>query len=111
MWMGGRPWTEIRVLREGVDASEGTSCGGSQGCFHLPCPKPVEGVQYSSARGVPQWFCEEHALLQVDWDRTLYDEPPRPWTHEFSPEEQREIERILARGRKREKAEPEEIEP
>lgn len=107
----GRPWTKLRVLRKGVDASEGASCGGSQGNFDQPCPKKVEAVQYTTSFGDPQWFCEEHALKQADWDVIFYDSEPKP-PPELSQEDREWIARFLAKGKKKPKpAEPEEIDP
>ncbi len=110
-WMKGRPWTKIRALREGVDVSEGSSCANACPSFHLACPKTVEGVQYTSPFGDPQFYCEGHALEQIEWDRAHYDSQPKPWRHEFSPEEQREIERIVNRGKKRKEETELEVEP
>lgn len=74
-WAKGRPWTVIRALRKGVDASDGSSCSGSQGQFHLDCTGTPVCVQYTSAFGDPQFFCEKHAMLQIDWDILFYDGP------------------------------------
>jgi hypothetical protein len=76
-WLKKRPWTVIRALRKGVDTSEGASCSGSQGNFHIPCTEKVVCVQYTSAFGDPQFYCEKHAMLQIDCDINLYD-GPRP---------------------------------
>lgn len=111
-WMMGRPWTVIREHRKGVDASEGQQCHGVVGCFHLVCPKKVEGVQYTTAFGDPQFYCESHALEQLKWDTANYDEPPKP-RPEPSAEWQAEVDKIMFKieKKKRKKEEPEEIDP
>ena len=89
-YQGGRPWTPIRELRKGVDDPDGQRCVGSLGNHHLDCKNKVEGVQYTSAFGTAAFYCEEHALLQNDWDKNLYDSQPKPrklpegWEEEIS---------------------------
>ena len=71
------PWTEMRPLREGVDDPSGHSCAGWHGA---ECGKPIAGVQYTSAFGDPAFYCEEHGILQDEWDRihapTVRESPP-----------------------------------
>lgn len=105
----GRPWTKLRVLRKGVDASEGASCTNSQGNFHQECSKKVEAVQYDTTFGAPQWYCEEHALKQADWDVIFYDSKPKP-TPDLTSEQKSFIEKLLSKGKKKEKKEEEKVE-
>lgn len=73
----GLSWTELRPLREGVDDPSGRSCEGWQG---RPCAAPVVGVQHNSAFGDALFFCEEHGIMQDEWDRihapTVRESPP-----------------------------------
>ena len=72
----GRPWTHIRVIRDDTEGPPNAlRCAGGPGAYHLACDLPVEGVQYSSARGCPLHFCERHALEVVEWERGMYDTP------------------------------------
>lgn len=107
-WMEGRPWTRLRVLRDGAEALPGGACEGSSGKF-LGCPKRPEAVQYASSCGAQQLFCEEHALEQVEWDRILYDSQPaeRP---DPGPEWHAEVEQVMKRlyRKKREERDDEE---
>lgn len=109
-WTDGRPYSPIRELRKGVDASEGAQCGGSQGNGHLECKLPVEGVQYSSAFGSPMWYCEKHALDQFEWDKILAG-PPKP-TPPLTKEQEAMITKLLEKKKpKKKKDEPEPLDP
>lgn len=109
-WLAkGRPWTRLRVLQRGVDASEVASCDGSQGHFS-PCPKKVEAVQYTTAFGDPQWYCEEHALKQADWDTIFYDSKPEPQRPPRTAEDEEWLRRFMAKGKKKQER-VEEVEP
>ena len=103
-WANGRPWTKLRVLRDHSEAPKGVSCGGSQGCFGTDCKKKVEAVQYTSAFGDPMFYCEEHAVLQADWDVTFYEAKPKE-RPELTAEEKAFIARLLQKGKKK-KEEP-----
>jgi hypothetical protein len=111
-YQGGRPWTPIRELRKGVDDPSGHKCNGSLGAHHIDCKKKLEGVQYTSAFGDPVYYCEEHALLQNDWDKNLYDSKPKPrvMTPEWEAEIAKMMFKIEKKKRKKEQAE-EEIDP
>jgi len=108
----GRPWTDIRELRKGVDDPEGHRCIGSMGTFDQRCDLPVEGVQYDTAFGDPVFYCEKHALLQHEWDQNLYNSKPVP-KHVVTEEWQAEVDRILAKmnRKKKEREEPEDVDP
>lgn len=112
-WDSGRPWTPIRELQKGTDNSDGASCAGTQGKFHLECKNKVEGVQYTSAHGTPQFYCEEHALAQNDWDKIFYDSKPREIKESQEVVEARaaRIAKLLEKKKKKQKPEPEEIDP
>jgi hypothetical protein len=76
--MEGSPWTRIRPLQKGVDASDTLSCDGSQGSHHLDCTEPVVAVQYTSMQGESQHYCEKHALDQNEWDIAHYYSKAKP---------------------------------
>lgn len=99
-WGKGRPWTKLRVLRGGVDSSEGASCGGSQGEFGTTCPRKVEAVQYTTCFGDPLFYCEEHALKQADWDVLLYDSAPKE-RPPLTAEEEAFIKKLLTKKRRK----------
>lgn len=111
-WGKGRPWTQIRALRKGID-NPSVPCVGAQGEFLKDgeCKNKVEGIQYN-IQGVQMCYCEEHALKQNEWDKVFYDSkgtPPRPkWT---AADE--EFVKKLREGKKRRKKneELEEIDP
>jgi hypothetical protein len=102
LWEGRRPWSKIRELRKGVDASDG-HCEGSQGEFVKDghCPNKVEGVQYN-IQGHPMYFCEKHALLQNEWDKIFYDSKPKE-TPPLTKEQEESIRKLLEKKPKRRK--------
>ena len=106
-WRAGRPWTDIRVL-EPRDSTDGQQCANSQGHFNEACSKKIEAVQYTTRFGDPLFFCEEHALKQVEWEH-IFAGPGNPEDHSLSPEEQRDLDRILNKGKKKKEPEPEEF--
>lgn len=110
-YMEAKPYTRIRPLREGVDDPQGAHCDGSQGNHHLDCPQPLVAVQYTTAFGDPAFYCEEHALLQNEWDNVHYYSVHKP--RKLPAGWQEEIDAMMARLTKKDKKkkEAEEIEP
>lgn len=107
-WGKGRPWTIIRVLRKGVDDPSGAACCGSQGNHQLECPKKVEAVQYTTTFGDPAWYCEEHAVLQAEWDVHLYDSVSGVKVKKQTPEEIAWWQKFMQKGKKKKEPEKEE---
>jgi hypothetical protein len=107
---GGKPWTQLRPLREGVDDPSGRSCEGSQGCFGTACAAPVAGVQYAAFEDGSLFYCAEHGILQDAWDEIFYrslpmDQPdPGPAWHE-------EVDRIRARWAKKDQKREQDYDP
>jgi hypothetical protein len=87
-----------------VDNSEGQSCGGSQGQFHIECNAKVEAVQYN-VQGHPQWYCEKHALLQADWD-VIFSGPPKP-VPPLTEAQKKFIEKLLEKKKTKKEREEE----
>lgn len=115
-WLKARPWTKLRVLRKGVDASSGAICTLCQGEVGT-CDKEVEAVQYNTTFGDAQWYCEDHALKQSEWDVIHYDSKPKP-TPPLTPEQEKFIAKLLEkkktkkeRDEEREEKEREEYNP
>ena len=106
-WNNGRPWTRIRVLQKGTDNPSGHACSNCQGHFNDPCSKEVEAVQYSSAGASPMFYCEEHALIQVEWDVSMYD-GEKPAYEESGMNEGETVGDFVKRGKKNKEPEPEE---
>lgn len=110
-YLGGRPWTKIRVLRNPSEGL-GKSCGGSLGNHHEPCSEKVEAIQYSTAFGDPIFFCEKHALLQNEWDRTFYESKPKP-IRQLPEDHYDDVKKLLQRldRKKRKKEQESEVDP
>lgn len=109
LWMDGKPWTVIREIRKGVDNPSGHSCYTAQGVTGT-CDKKLEGVQYN-VMGHPIFFCEEHALIQNDWDKIHYRSEPKP-TPELTEEQKRTIAKLLEpKKKKKQKEELPELDP
>lgn len=94
-WANGRPWTNIRVLRKGVDNLSSASCSYWGGCS-----KKVEAVQYNSTFGEPQFYCEDHAVVQQERDVFHYDSKPRP-VPDLTPAERTFIQKLLTKKKKK----------
>ena len=108
-WMADQPWTPIRVLRSPSECPPTAACEGSYGRFGTECPGKVAAVQYCSRYAVPQFYCEEHALLQNDWDIANYRSPPADRKHP-GPEWQAEVDAVMKRLFKKKREEREETE-
>lgn len=107
----GRPYTELRPIREGVDNPEGRKCEGCQGHFHEDCDRPVVAVQYSSSQGEAFFYCEEHGIAQDEWDEIFaskareQEELPQEWHDEVAA-----IMRKLTKKKRRKQEEAEALE-
>jgi hypothetical protein len=70
-WALISPWTPIRPLRKGVDTSAMASCAGVVGA-KVECARPVTKVQYTTAFGDPQFYCDQCGKDQDEWDAIHY---------------------------------------
>lgn len=106
-WTNRRPWTHVRVLRKGVDSSDGASCHKDG------CTKKVEAVQYTTAFGDPVFFCDDHAVVQEEWDHANYDSKPkvRPLPKGWQAEVDAMMAKLMKKSKKKEQKDDGEVEP
>ena len=100
-----KAWSRIRPLQEGSDNPGSRPCDGSQGNHHLDCTKKVEAVQYN-IQGEIQVYCEEHALLQNEWDIIHHWSKPKPETP-LTKEEEERIAKLLVKKKSKKEREKE----
>jgi hypothetical protein len=105
----GSPWSRIRPLQNGVDASDHLTCDGATGDRSEECFGTVEAVQYSSAQGEAQHYCEKHALLQNEWDIVHYYSEPAP-VPDLTKDQIARIEKLLEKKKSKKQREKEAIE-
>jgi hypothetical protein len=105
-FMDGSPWTKIRPLQKGVDASDHLTCDGAAGDRKEDCSAKVEAVQYSSAQGEVQHYCEKHALMQNEWDIVHYYSEPAP-VPDLTKDQIARIEKLLEKKKSKKQREKE----
>jgi len=104
--MEGSPWSRIRPLQKGVDASEHLTCDGATGDRAEECSGKVEAIQYSSAQGESQHYCEKHAITQAEWDVVHYYSKPKP-VPAMTKEQEAFVAKLLEKKKSRKQKEKE----
>ena len=104
--MDGSPWTRIRPLQKGVDASEHLTCDGGTGDRTEDCSGTVSAVQYSSAQGESQHYCDKHAVMQAEWDVVHYYSKPKP-VPAMTKEQEAFVQKLLEKKKSKKQKEKE----
>jgi len=103
--MDNHPWTLIRPLQKGADASDALTCDGATGDRTDLCSSKVEAVQYN-VQGESQHYCEKHAVMQAEWDTIHYRSKARP-VPDLTKEQIASIAKLLEKKKSKKEREKE----
>ena len=96
-----RPWGPM----EPCSGQSAGDCHGAIGDTDGPCKNPVKWSQTATFGGSVVYYCDEHKKLQEEWDKILYDSPPKPLRkipNGYFDEVQKLFERMNRKKRKKE---------